>query len=143
PRFDGRFFVGVSTTGIYCRPVCPARTPRQDRCRFFRTAPEAERAGFRACFRCRPELAPGSAPLDSISRLVTAAVARIDEGFLNQRSLEDLAQDLGVTSRHLRRAMEAELGVSPVELAQSRRLALAKQLLQDTALPLAEIAFAS
>ncbi|AKJ01848.1 DNA-3-methyladenine glycosylase II [Archangium gephyra] len=142
-RFDGLFFVGVSTTGIYCRPVCTARTPRQERCAFYRTAAEAEHAGFRACLLCRPELAPGSAPVDSVPRLVAAAVARIEGGYLNESSLEDLAAELGVTSRHLRRAMEAELGVSPVELAQSRRLALAKQLLQDTALPLAEVAFAS
>ncbi len=142
-RFDGLFFVGVSTTGIYCRPVCTARTPRQERCSFYRTAAEAERAGFRACLLCRPELAPGSAPVDSVPRLVAAAVSRIEGGFLNESSIEELAAELGVTDRHLRRAMETELGVSPVELAQSRRLALAKQLLQDTALPLAEVAFAS
>ena len=142
-RFDGLFFVGVSTTGIYCRPVCTARTPRRERCAFYRTAAEAEHAGFRACLLCRPELAPGSAPVDSVPRLVAAAVARIEGGCLNESSLEDLAAELGVTSRHLRRAMETELGVSPVELAQSRRLALAKQLLQDTTLPLAEVAFAS
>ncbi|WP_304466093.1 DNA-3-methyladenine glycosylase 2 [Vitiosangium sp. GDMCC 1.1324] len=142
-RFDGLFFVAVSTTGIYCRPVCTARTPRQDRCAFYRTAAEAEHAGFRACLLCRPELAPGSAPVDSVPRLVATAVSRIEGGYLNESSIDDLAAELGVTSRHLRRAMEAELGVSPVELAQSRRLALAKQLLQDTALPLAEIAFAS
>jgi AraC family transcriptional regulator of adaptative response / DNA-3-methyladenine glycosylase II len=142
-RFDGLFFVGVSTTGIYCRPVCTAKTPRQERCAFYRTAAEAERAGFRACLLCRPELAPGSAPVDSVPRLVAAAVSRIEGGFLNESSIEELAAELGVTDRHLRRAMETELGVSPVELAQSRRLALAKQLLQDTALPLAEVAFAS
>jgi AraC family transcriptional regulator of adaptative response / DNA-3-methyladenine glycosylase II len=143
PRFDGVFFVGVATTGVYCRPVCSARTPRSDRCSFYRTAAEAERAGFRACLRCRPELAPGSAPVDSVPRLVATAVSRIEAGFLNEASIEELAHELGVTSRHLRRAMEAELGVSPVELAQSRRLAMAKQLLQDTALPVAEVAFAS
>jgi AraC family transcriptional regulator, regulatory protein of adaptative response / DNA-3-methyladenine glycosylase II len=142
-RFDGLFFVAVETTGVYCRPICPARTPTQARCVFFARAAEAERAGFRACFRCRPELAPGSAPVDSVPRLVQSAVARIDAGFLNEAGVDELAGALGVTSRHLRRAMESEIGVSPVELAQTRRLALAKQLLQDTALPLAEIAFAS
>lgn len=142
-RFDGTFFVGVSTTGIYCRPICTARIPGKDRCSFYRSAVEAEHAGFRACFRCRPELAPGAAPLDSIPRLVTRAVARIEEGFLNERSIEDLAGELRVTSRHLRRAMEDELGVGPIELAQSRRLALAKQLLQSTKLGLAEVAHAS
>ncbi len=142
-RFDGVFYVGVKTTGIYCRPICPARPARRERCEFFDRPAEAERAGFRACFRCRPELAPGSAPSDAVPRLVRSAVARIEAGFLNERSIEDLASLEGVSARHLRRAIEAELGVSPIELAQTRRVALAKQLLQDTALPLTEIAFAS
>jgi AraC family transcriptional regulator of adaptative response / DNA-3-methyladenine glycosylase II len=142
-RFDGLFFVCVKTTGIYCRPVCRARTPGRDRCVFVRTAAEAEHAGFRACFRCRPELAPGAAPLDAVPRLVAATVARIDAGGLAENSLADLARALGVTDRHLRRAVRAELGVSPVELAQSRRLALARQLLAETALPVTEVAFAS
>lgn len=142
-RFDGIFFVGVTTTGVYCRPICPARTPRSDRCVFFERAAEAERAGFRACFRCRPEVAPGSAQVDRISRLVATALDRIERGALNGASVEALASGLGITGRHLRRAMEAELGVSPVELAQTRRLALAKQLLQDTSLPITEVAFAA
>ncbi|MGO9709281.1 MAG: AlkA N-terminal domain-containing protein [Polyangiaceae bacterium] len=142
-RFDGLFFVGVTTTGIYCRPVCPARTPGRARCRFFPSAAIAEQGGFRACFRCRPELAPGGARVDAISTIVASAVARIDEGALGDGSLEALARDLGVTSRHLRRAMHAELGISPIELAQSRRLALAKQLLHDTPLSMTEIALSS
>jgi AraC family transcriptional regulator of adaptative response / DNA-3-methyladenine glycosylase II len=142
-RFDGLFFVGVETTGVYCRPVCPARTPRRDRCSFFRLPAEAERAGFRACFRCRPELAPGGAPIDRVPRLVRQAVTRIEAGYLNEASVDDLAGELGVSGRQLRRAMEAELGLSPVDLAQSRRLRLAKQLLEDTALPVVDIAFAS
>jgi len=142
-RFDGRFFVGVRTTGIYCRPICPARPARRDRCVYFALAAEAERAGFRACFRCRPELAPGAGPVDALPRLVAAAAARIEAGALNEGSVDDLAAALGVTGRHLRRAMVSELGVAPVHLAQSRRMALAKQLLQDTALPMAELAFAS
>jgi len=154
-RFDGVFFVGVRTTGIYCRPICPARTPARTRCAFFTTPAEAETAGFRACFRCRPELAPGSSPpeadrrrgrtaaVDAIDALVHAATARIAEGGLNERSLDELAAELDVTARHLRRAIAARLGVSPVELAQSRRVALAKQLLHDTELPLAQVAFAS
>ncbi|MBK7976782.1 MAG: helix-turn-helix domain-containing protein [Deltaproteobacteria bacterium] len=142
-RFDGVFFVAVSTTGIYCRPICTARTPRRDRCSFYRTPAEAERAGFRACFRCRPELAPGTTPLESIPRLVAEASRHIDEGFLNRASVDELARGLGVTGRHLRRAMEARLGVTPIELAQTRRLALAKQLLQDSDAGLAQIAFAS
>jgi AraC family transcriptional regulator of adaptative response / DNA-3-methyladenine glycosylase II len=142
-RFDGAFFVGVTTTGIYCRPICPARTPGKARCEFFRSAALAEQRGFRACFRCRPELAPGGASVDAPSAIVSAAVARIDAGALSDGSLDDLARDLGVSSRHLRRAMQAELGVSPVELAQSRRLALAKQLLHDTSLSMTEVALAS
>src|SRR3954464_6323677 len=113
PRFDGVFFVGVTTTGVYCRPVCPGGTPGRDRCRFFRSAAEAERAGFRACFRCRPELAPGSAPLDAVPRIVALAIQRISQGFLDEYSVETLARALGVTSRQLRRAMESEIGVSP------------------------------
>lgn len=143
-RFDGLFFVGVTTTGIYCRPICPARTPRRDRCAFFASSAQAERAGFRACLRCRPELAPGAhTSVDAPSQLVRAAVAQIDAGFLDEGSLDALAAGLGVTARHVRRVMEEELGVSPIELAQTRRLGLAKQLLQDTELSLAEIAFAS
>ncbi|MEO8707035.1 MAG: AlkA N-terminal domain-containing protein [Kofleriaceae bacterium] len=142
-RFDGVFFVGVSTTGIYCRPICPARTPGRTRCTFYETPVQAEAAGYRACFRCRPELAPGNAQVDAVDQLVAAATARIAEGALNEASVDELAAELGVTARHLRRATEARLGVSPVELAQSRRLALAKQLLQDTALPLTQIAFAA
>jgi AraC family transcriptional regulator of adaptative response / DNA-3-methyladenine glycosylase II len=142
-RFDGRFFVAVTTTGIYCRPVCRARTPGRERCQFYRSAAEAERAGFRACFRCRPESAPGHAPLDALPRLVARGLHRIDEGFLNDHSVEDLAAALGVTSRHLRRAFETVMGVTPIELAQSRRLALAKQLLHETSLGVADVAFAS
>lgn len=142
-RFDGLFYVAVSTTGIYCRPVCRARTPRRDRCTFYRLAVEAERAGYRACFRCRPELAPGGAPVDAVPLLVARALSHIEEGYLNEHSIEELAGECGVSSRHLRRAVEEELGVAPVELAQSRRLSLAKQLLQDSSLPLADIALSS
>jgi len=143
PRFDGVFFVGVSTTGIYCRPICPARTPGRSRCTFYDTPVQAEAAGYRACFRCRPELAPGNACVDAVDQLVAAAAQRIAEGALNDAGVDELAAELGVSARHLRRATEARLGVSPVALAQSRRLALAKQLLQDTALPVTQIAFAA
>ncbi len=141
PRFDGLFYVGVSTTGIYCRPVCPARRPGRDRCTFYARPAEAEKAGFRACFRCRPELAPGAAPMDATPRLVGAAVARIDAGFLNRHAVPDLAAALGVSERHLRRTLEEHLGVGPLELAATRRLALARQLLADTTLPITDIAF--
>ncbi|MDX2092833.1 MAG: AlkA N-terminal domain-containing protein [Kofleriaceae bacterium] len=149
PRFDGVFFVGVSTTGVYCRPICPARTPGRTRCSFYPTPAQAEAAGYRACFRCRPELAPGNtrdgrpAAVDAIDVLVEVATRRINDGALNEASIDDLAAELGVSARHLRRATEARLGVSPVELAQTRRLALAKQLLQDTQLPITEVAFAA
>ncbi len=143
-RFDGLFFVGVKTTGIYCRPVCRARTPGRDRCLFFRTAALAEEAGFRSCFRCRPELAPGAAPVDALSRVVASAMRLIEEGALSEdRTIDDLARTLGVSGRHLRRAMQAELGVSPMALAASRRLALARQLIVDTALPMTEVALAA
>jgi len=143
PRFDGVFFVGVSTTGIYCRPICPARTPGRSRCTFYATPVQAEAAGHRACFRCRPELAPGNADIDAVDALVARAARRIAEGALNDDSVDALAHELGVSARHLRRATEARLGVSPVELALSCKLGLAKQLLQDTGLPITEIAFAS
>jgi AraC family transcriptional regulator of adaptative response / DNA-3-methyladenine glycosylase II len=115
-RFDGVFFVGIRTTMIYCRPVCPARVSYPDRRRFFESAAAAERDGFRPCLRCRPELAPGRAVV---------------------------ARELGVGERQLRRAMERELGVSPLELAQTHRLLLAKCLLTDTPLPVTRVAFAS
>lgn len=143
-RFDGVFFTGVTTTGIYCRPVCPARTPRKDRCRFFATAAAAEREGFRPCLRCRPELAPGCAPMDACSRVAQAAASRIESGVLqDEGGLEVLAKELGVTSRHLRRIVRRELGVSPIELAQTHRLLLAKRLLTDSQLPIIQVAYAS
>ena len=128
-RFDGVFFVGVKTTGIYCRPVCTAKTPRRKSCRFFASAALAEQAGFRPCLRCRPELAPGHAPVDSTRTIARAAAARIEAGALSDGgSLEELAASLGVSSRQLRRSVRKELGVSPVELAQTNRLLLAKRL---------------
>jgi AraC family transcriptional regulator of adaptative response / DNA-3-methyladenine glycosylase II len=141
-RFDGVFFVAVETTGVYCRPVCRAKTPRRDRCVFYARAAEAERDGFRACFRCRPERAPGGANVDAISRLVRDAVGRIDAGALGHGGLDALAAELGVSARHLRRAVHKELGVTPLELWATRRLALARELLLDTELPITELAFA-
>ena len=138
-RFDGVFFVGVKTTGIYCRPVCPARTPGRDRCAFFALAAEAEREGFRACFRCRPERAPGAKREDGAGRAVAAILASVD----TSPRVETVAARLGMTSRHLRRVVQAELGVSPVELVATRRLALARELLLDTELSITEIVFAS
>lgn len=143
-RFDGVFFTGVTTTGIYCRPVCPARTPRRDRCRFFIHAAAAEHAGFRPCLRCRPELAPGFAPMDASGRVAQAVAARIEAGALNHRGgLETLAHAIGLSSRQVRRVVRQELGVTPVELAQTHRLLLAKQLLTDTRLPITQVAHGS
>jgi AraC family transcriptional regulator of adaptative response / DNA-3-methyladenine glycosylase II len=143
PRFDGVLYVGVKTTGVYCRPVCPARTPRSDRCRFFANAAAAENAGFRPCLRCRPELAPGNAIIDSGRRLASSAARRIEAGALNEAGIDTLAAEFGLSSRQLRRVVKRELGVTPTELAQTQRLLLAKHLLTDSALPAIEVAFAS
>ena len=142
-RFDGIFFVGITTTRVYCRPVCPARVSYPDRRRFFESAASAERAGFRPCLRCRPELAPGRALMDAVPRLARLAAQRIGAGALNGHTVAELAGELGVSERHLRRALERELGVSPAELAQTHRLLLAKRLLAETSLPVTRIAFAS
>ncbi|RMQ51312.1 AraC family transcriptional regulator [Pseudomonas cichorii] len=142
-RFDGWFFMGVSTTGIYCRPMCPVRAPLARNCSFYATAAAAEQAGFRPCLRCRPELAPGHGLLDVSSRLAQAAARLIEEGFLNGRSLDALAERVGVTSRHLRRIFEAEFGVAMIDFAQTQRLLIAKRLLTDTGMSMAEVALAS
>ena len=142
-RFDGRFFVGVGSTGIYCRPVCTARTPLRRNCSFFPSAAAAEARGFRPCLRCRPELAPGFSTVDAQRRLAQAAASRIEDGSLAEAGLESLATGLGVTSRHLRRVFGEEFGVSPIEYAQTQRLLLAKRLLTDTRLPVIEVALAS
>ncbi len=142
-RFDGRFFVGVASTRIYCRPVCTARTPLRRNCSFFASAAAAEARGFRPCLRCRPELAPGYAVVDANRRLAQSAAGMIEDGRLADASLEKLAQALGVTDRHLRRVFQQEFGVSPVEYAQTQRLLLAKRLLTDSALPVIDVAMAS
>src|SRR5215468_10448087 len=142
-RFDGRFFVGVSSTRIYCRPVCTVKTPQRKNCSFYPSAAAAEVAGYRPCLRCRPELAPGNASIDATARLAHAAAGLVDDGLLNEGGVEQLAQRLGVTDRHLRRVFQSELGVSPVEYAQTHRLLLAKRLLTDTPLTVTEVAMAS
>jgi AraC family transcriptional regulator of adaptative response / DNA-3-methyladenine glycosylase II len=142
-RFDGRFFIAVTSTQIYCRPVCPVRPPKRSNMRFYSSAAGAEAAGFRPCLRCRPERAPGLAPMDAVSRLVGAAIAGIEEHALSSAKVGELAASLGVSDRHLRRVTESELGVSPIELAQTQRLLLAKRLLGETRLSQTEIAFAS
>ncbi len=144
PRFDGLFFVGVTSTGIYCRPICTAKTPKESNCRFFPNAMMAEKEHFRPCLRCRPELAPGHAPVDDAHRIASLIVRRIEEGLAEgEAGLEDIAQRFELSSRQIRRIVQNELGVSPIELMQTRRLLLAKQLLTETRLPVTEIAFAS
>ena len=142
-RFDGVFFVGITTTHVYCRPCCPSRLALDQHRRFFDSAAAAERAGFRPCMRCRPELAPGRTALAAVSRLARAASERIASGALNGHTVADLATELGVSERHLRRALEREVSVSPLELAQTHRLLLAKRLIVDTDLPMTRVAYAS
>jgi len=138
------FFVGVSTTRIYCRPICPAKKARRKSCSFFVSAAAAENAGYRPCLRCRPELAPAVAPYEERSATVSGIVARIQEGCLNGGAdVECLASDFGLSSRQLRRVVREVTGASPIQLAQTSRLLLAKQLLTETKLPVTRIAFAS
>ena len=144
PRFDGLFFVGVTSTGIYCRPICPARTPKAANCRFFGSAAAAEKESFRPCLRCRPELAPGAAPVDDSRRIANAIARRIEEGLSDdERDMESIAAQFELSSRQIRRIVHREFGVSPIELVQTRRLLLAKQLLTETSLPITEVAYAS
>jgi AraC family transcriptional regulator of adaptative response / DNA-3-methyladenine glycosylase II len=149
PRFDGRFFTGVTSTGIYCRPVCKVRIPRRENCRFFGLAAQAESAGFRPCLRCRPELAPHSVTwsIQDASYILAHQAARLldePEGWGDANpSVEQLAVRLGVSDRHVRRIFEAQFGVSPVQYLQTRRLLTAKQLLADTDLPITQIALIS
>ncbi len=143
PRFDGRFFIGVSSTRIYCRPICTVKTPMRKNCTFYPSAAAAEAAGYRPCLRCRPELAPGNASVDAACRLAHAAASLIEDGTLADSKLDALAARLGVTDRHLRRVFQAEFGVAPVAYAQTQRLLLAKRLLTDTTAPITEVAFAA
>lgn len=144
PRFDGVFYIGVTSTGIYCRPVCTAKTPKAVNCRFFTSAEAAEKASFRPCLRCRPELAPGQAPIDDAQRIASLIAYRIEEGAIDgEAGLETIAAHFQLSSRQIRRIVHKEFGVSPIELIQTRRLLLAKQLLTETSLPIIEVAFAS
>ncbi|MFG6431456.1 Ada metal-binding domain-containing protein [Roseateles sp. LYH14W] len=145
-RFDGRLFVGVTSTGIYCRPVCRVRLPRRENCRFFSTAAQAEAAAFRPCMKCRPELAPRALPwttMDASRTLAQQAAVWLDACADAEASVEGLAAHLGITSRHLRRIFQAEHGVSPLQYLQTRRLLLAKALLTDSALPVQDVAYAA
>jgi len=142
-RFDGRFFTAVKTTSIYCRPICPARTPRSTNVIFYPTAAAAQEAGFRPCLRCRPETAPDMGAWRGTSNTVSRALSLIELGALDGGDVEALAERLGLGERQLRRLFRQHLGASPVAVAQTRRVLLAKQLIHETLLPMAEIAFAS
>ena len=143
PRFDGLFFTGVLSTGIYCRPICPARPPRPENIIYFPSAAAAAEAGLRPCLRCRPEAAPGSPAWNGTSATVSRAVLLIRQGGLHEQSLEDLAFKLGVTGRHLRRLFQTHIGASPKTLATNQQILFAKKLLSETDLPVTQIAFAS
>jgi len=145
PRFDGLLFVGVTSTGIYCRPICPARTAKFENCRFFGSAAAAQESGFRPCLRCRPETAPDMASWRGTSNTVSRALALINDGALdgNGASVEVLAERLGVGERQLRRLFLQHLGASPIAVAQTRRVLFAKQLIHETRMPLTEIAMAA
>ena len=142
-RYDGRFFTAVKTTRIYCRPVCPARTPLSKNVTFFSTAAAAQEAGYHPCLRCRPETAPEVGPGHELPASVARALQLIELGALDEAGVDALAQRLGVGERQLRRQFRQHLGATPVAFAQTRRVLLAKQLIHETQLPMAEIAFAA
>ncbi len=142
-RFDGRFFVGISSTGIYCRPVCRVKTPLEKNCTFYQSAAAAEAAGYRPCLKCRPELAPGCSSIDSASRQARRAAAIMDENRLVESNVSELAEKLGITDRHLRRIFAEEFGVAPIQYLQTCRLLLAKNLLTDTTLSVTQVALSS
>jgi AraC family transcriptional regulator of adaptative response / DNA-3-methyladenine glycosylase II len=143
PRFDGRFFTAVRTTGIYCRPICPARTPKAENCIFYPTAAAAQEAGFRPCLRCRPESSPDLGAWRGTSSTVSRALTLIEAGALDEADVAAVADRLGVGERQLRRLFHRHLGASPVAVAQTRRVLLAKQLLHETRLPMTDVALAS
>lgn len=142
-RFDGRFFVGVRTTGIYCRPICPANAPNSDNVAFFPTAAAASEAGYRPCLRCRPECAPGTPAWAGTSTTVQRALRLIGEGALEGGNIEALAERVGVTSRHLRRLFAQHVGASPLAVAHTQRLHFAKRLIDQTNLPLKDVSIAA
>ncbi len=142
-RFDGRFFTAVTSTGIYCRPICPARTPARANLRFYAHAGAAEAAGFRACRRCRPEASPGSPDWNARADLAARAVRLIADGYVDEHGISGLAARLAVTQRHLHRLLVAELGTGPLALARTARLQTARRLLAETTMPITEVAFAS
>ncbi len=143
PRFDGEFFLAVRTTGIYCRPICPARPPAEKNVTYYRSSTQAAQAGYRPCLRCRPESAPDSAAWKGTSTTVQRALRLIQQGALNDGSLAQLAERLGIGERYLRKLFQRELGVSPQAVALNQRLLFAKKLLAETSLPITDVAFAA
>lgn len=142
-RWDGRVYLGVTSTGIYCRPSCPARKPKPENCRFFPSAAACVAAGFRACKRCRPDALPGSRDWDHRSDLVSRAVRRIRDGAVDTVGVAGLARDLAVSERHLRRMLQEEIGATPLQLARTRRAHAARALIEQTTLTLSDVAFAA
>ncbi|MEY4575698.1 MAG: hypothetical protein RL701_401 [Pseudomonadota bacterium] len=142
-RFDGRFYTAVTSTGIYCRPICPARTPKLENCLFLPSAAAAQSLGFRSCLRCRPEAAPGAAVARGSVNTVTRALQLIAQGDLTPGTLEAFAERLGVGSRQLRKLFDRYVGAAPIAVAQTQRLLFAKQLLTETALPMTQVAAAA
>ena len=142
-RFDGRIFIAVRTTGIYCRPICPARTPKRENVAFYPSASAAQEAGYRPCLRCRPESSPDLAAWRGTSNTVSRALGLIAEGGLDDAAVDALAARLGVGERQLRRLFKQHLGASPIAVAQTRRVLFAKQLIVETTMPMAEVALAS
>jgi AraC family transcriptional regulator of adaptative response / DNA-3-methyladenine glycosylase II len=142
-RFDGRFFIGVLSTGIYCRPICPSPTAKRENVRYFRLAEEAVAAGFRPCLRCRPETAPGTPAWGGTSTTVSRALRLIAEGALREQGVAGLSERLGMSARHLDRLFRIHLGASPIAVARAWRLHFAKQLISDTDLPMFRVALAS
>ena len=142
-RFDGRFFIAVRTTGIYCRPICPAPRCKSRNVRYYPTAAAAATAGFRPCLRCRPEAAPGTPAWLGTSAVVRRALRLIHEGALDDSGVEELALRVGVGSRHLHRLFLRHVGAAPIAVAQTRRLHFAKRLIDETRLPMTRIALAS
>jgi len=142
-RFDGRFFIGVKTTGIYCRPICPATAPKSANVSFYPSAAAAAEAGYRPCLRCRPECAPGTPAWNGTSATVSRGLRLIADGALDEGGIEDLADRLGVTSRHLRRLFAQHVGASPLAVAHTQRLHFAKRLLDETRLPMTHVAVAA
>lgn len=142
-RFDGKFFIGVHSTGIYCRPICPAPSPKEQNVEYYPSAAAAAEAGLRPCLRCRPECSPGTPAWLGSSVTVSRALRLIAEGALEANGVDSLAERLGIGSRHMRRLFLEHLGATPVAVAQTRRLLAAKKLIDETMLPLTQIAIAS